>query len=443
MAAYSVRNTNQKCVSKHSASQFGGDESGSVAVLFAFLSIILVLMAGFAVDVGRLVLARSALFDAADAAGLAAGRTLLDGARAEDAKSAGAAYFEANVKSVTKAGATISVPVIEADADTQSVVVNSSVTVPLTLLQLTGVKSITMPVRSEVRFDAKDLEVGVAIDVTGSMNTSINGERKIDSLKLAFNNFVDAVVPADATLGRKVRVAVAPYSSGINLGDYARKASNNKSKDGCVTERLTKTYTDEAPSAANGYFATAADGTKDIDPTQGRQGYGCAPSKIFPLSSSRDQLKRHVEGFAADGTTGGHFGSQWAWNLVSEDYATFWGGTSAPAPYSKTKGSAPKLIKAVIIMTDGVNNISFRHGKSRDQQIALCDAMKIKGVVVFSVGFGLDSEPDVKLREEAKDTLRQCATPGAEYFADASNAAQLDNAFKQFATVLGKLRVDK
>ena len=64
--------------------------------------------------------------------------------------------------------------------------------------------------------------------------------------------------------------------------------------------------------------------------------------------------------------------------------------------------------------------------------------MKAKGVVVFTIGFGLGTTPAELI---AKQTLRTCASTGPEFFADASNANDLDAALQQFATILGKLRV--
>lgn len=420
--------------------KFAADDNGGVAIIFAFTGVVMLLMAGLAVDVGRMMMARSALVDAADAAGLAAGRALADGLKATDAVKTAEAYFEANGDVIKRSGAAIPTPEITADTGGQVVTVEASVVVPMTLMQVGGFKSVTIPVRSEVRYDAKDLEVGVAIDVTGSMNNSIKGERKIDSLKKAFKNFVETVIPEELPLGRTVRIGVAPYSASINLGPYAKTASDSNSTDGCVTERIVKQYSDKVPGAGL-YFAAKKDGVSDLDGSA--NDYSCPPAQLIPLTGKRDELTTAVDKYGVGGYTGGHFGTQWAWNLVSEDYGSFWGGQSKPDEYSKVTGPSPKLIKAVILMTDGVNNIAFRHGRSREQQIALCTAMKDRGVKVFSVGFGLDYEPNATQREEAKDTLRQCASPGPEYFADASDAAQLDTAFRQFAAVLGKLRVSQ
>jgi Flp pilus assembly protein TadG len=433
MASRSTRNAVQS---------FGSDERGAVAIIFGFLIVVLCLITGLAVDMGRILMARTALVDASDAAGLAVGRALMNGSSLADAEKAGYAFFEANIKNVGKVGAASPVPTIVTSQVNKSVAVNATVNVPMTLMQVGGFKSVAVPVRSEVKFDLKDLEVGVAIDITGSMNTSINGERKIDSLKKSFETFVKTLIPEEPTVGRKVRIGVAPYAPAINLGTFASKASDNRSADGCVTERGTNSYSDFVPTGPNA-FLVAKDGTKDQDPTQGKGAisYYCPTSRIVPLTDKRETLIDNVNKFNAGGFTAGHVGAQWAWNLVSEDYAGFWGGDSQPDAYSKVKDK--KLDKAVVFMTDGVFNTAFHHDTSFEQAAKLCEAMKKRGVLVFTLGFGLDSEPDLALRKKAKDSLRACATPGPEYYVDASNAVELDTAFKQFAAVLGKLRIAK
>jgi hypothetical protein len=268
----------------------------------------------------------------------------------------------------------------------------------------------------------------MALDITGSMSESLGGDIKINALKKAFALFADQVIPDRPIGGYSARIGLAPYSYSINLGAYASAASNNRSLDGCVTERASGQFNDNTDR-----FYVAADGKRNVDPTSGGANYQCLSSRLSPLSSDKDALERAVNAYTADGSTGGHFGIQWAWNLVSDNWAGVWGGTSAPASYSEvTKG---KLIKAVVLMTDGEFNTAYHGGKSSDQAIALCTAMKKKGIVVFSVVLG--NEP------EAMKTLQSCATPGAGYFVNATNPQELQAAFSNFATKLTQLRISQ
>ncbi|MFX8762551.1 hypothetical protein ABTM82_19300, partial [Acinetobacter baumannii] len=87
----------------------------------------------------------------------------------------------------------------------------------------------------------------------------------------------------------------------VNLGPYAAAATGNRSKDGCVTERANGTYTDKSPSSG-GRFDVAADGTANIDPTEGGVGmnlYSCPAPQIVPLTSDSATLIAKVNAFTA------------------------------------------------------------------------------------------------------------------------------------------------
>ena len=425
---------------------FRNDERGSIAIIFSLVIIVFCLFAGLAVDFSRLILAKRTLQDCADAAALAAGRTLVNGSNTAEADAiiVGKAYFADNGKQLARAGAVSPIPDIYPDKNTNSVVVQATGNVPLTFMALAGYPSMAIPVSSTVTFDNKDIEVGMALDITGSMNQFPpgGGPRKIDGLKFAFKKFAETLVPATPQATHLVRVGVVPFSASVNLGAYAKDASDSRSTDGCVTERSVASYDDKSP-VNGGYFDVAADGVNNIDPTEGGVGsarYFCPGPSIMPLTSDRQSLIDAVNNFSPGGYTAGHLGVQWGWNLISPDFGNFWGGNSKPASYALTLGSNPKLLKAMILMTDGIFNTSYHDDIARNQALAMCTAMKNKGVLVFTIGFGLGN---TGLEAVAKQTLRDCATTGPQFFADASNANDLDAALQQFATVLGKLRVSQ
>lgn len=166
------------CIGKGAAARFSSDDRGVVAMVFAFVSLAMFLFAGLGIDMARILAARSALIEASDAAALTVGRALVDGVAIDVAKERGEANFSANIKGVERAGATSPMPTINADPVAQIVTINASVAVPLTLLRLTGRDEVIVPVRSEIRYDLKDLEIGVAIDVTGSMGRIGEWHRK-------------------------------------------------------------------------------------------------------------------------------------------------------------------------------------------------------------------------------------------------------------------------
>lgn len=409
------------------ASRFHNDDRGSVAIIFGLASVTLLIISGVAIDYSRLTDMRERVSFAVDAASLAAGRAMAEG-QLSDAEVIALAqtYFTKNSENAKKMGS-IGTPTIALDRLNGTVKIDVAVNLDTTISRIGGVDHLAFPVSSTSTFKQRDVEVGMALDITGSMGERINGETKINSLKVAFEKFADKLMPDANHSTRRVRIGLAPYSAAINLGTYAGVASSNKSKDGCVTERKAGGASDD-----EGDFYVKADGSRSIDQSYS---YQCPAVSLTALSDSRDDLVRTVNSYALSASTGGHFGAQWAWNLVSDKWAGVFTGNSAPDSLDKVKED--KLVKAVVLMTDGEFNTAYHGGKSSTQAEALCKEMKAQGVLVFAVGFGLGSDPT------AISTLQNCATPGSGYFANAANGQELEAAFERFAGKLSELRLSQ
>jgi len=364
---------------------FASDERGAVAMLFSLMMTALFFLAGMAIDYNRAMNVRSRVSDAADAAALAAGRALIEG------------------------------KMTSSEIEALSIDVNGHVN--MTLARLGGFDSFDLPVSTSVNFQEKEIEVGMALDITGSMTEKdSNGQRKIEGLKAAFEKFADKLLPDTSNELRKVRIGIAPYSYSVNLGDYALGVSDSASST-CVVERKGGQYSDNT-----GLFFGANKST-------------CPTARLMPLSSDHDALVSAVDAFNANGSTAGHLGVQWAWNIISPNWAGTWGSDSAPVGYDMVQSH--KVLKAVVLMTDGEFNTQYHGPQSAEQAKQLCSAMKDEGVVIFSVGFGIGGNA------QALDTLKNCASEGSEYFANAANAEELDAAFARFADKLTALRVSK
>ena len=414
-----------------SASMFAHRADGSVGMILALCAVPFCMVVACSIDIGRAMHANQKLHDSIDSATLAAAKMIKEGkAEDDEIKAAALALFKTNVNNSANA-AVFSDGDLKVDIDRANSKVELTLPayIPTTFAKVGGIDKIDLPQKSTAVFALKDIEVGLALDVTGSMGQSPSkgGPPKIDTLKSAFAKFATLMLPDKPLPGQKIRLGLAPYSAAANLGSYADAASNKRSKDGCVTERDTgAAYSDNS-----GLFFVAADGTKDIDSTEGYGGYVCPKAKLVPLSKDRKTLISEVNDYQTGGWTGGHFGVQWAWNVVSPDWSGVWGGTSAPDSYSKIGDK--KLIKAVILMTDGVFNTAFHNDTSEYQALQLCKNMKDKGIQVFAIAF--DAPPG------AQTTLKACATTGPDYYADAGNAEELDKAFALFAQKINALRL--
>jgi Flp pilus assembly protein TadG len=220
----------------------------------------------------------------------------------------------------------------------------------------------------------------------------------------------------------------------------------------------------------------AADDTNPTDAPVGfyynSNGSDCLGREILPLTSDKEDLHYLANHLSVAGSTAGQIGLAWAWymispNFVTEDLADVWPADATPAAYAEDN-----LVKAVILMTDGVFNTMYEHGvPSRDsstlsgndnvrsavnsplgdsiaQAEALCDAIKAvdendddKGdVLLYTVGFDIGGNTQEEI--DARDFLSGCATPGGYYYL-ANDADDLQDAFNSIASSLSELRLSK
>ncbi|WP_374516825.1 ubiquitin-activating E1 FCCH domain-containing protein [Brevundimonas sp.] len=211
----------------------------------------------------------------------------------------------------------------------------------------------------------------------------------------------------------------------------------------CVTERSgAQAYTDAAPSTAR----------------VGRNYPGgsnpCLSATVLPLSSDRTTLKNRIDGFSASGSTAGQIGMAWGWYMVSPSFNSLW-PSGAAAPYNTAE-----TLKAVIIMTDGEFNTPYCNGViARDagsgsgsnsskidcsstngspfaQGRELCDGMKARNVVVYTVGFQLAEGGD------AASLMQYCASKPANFFLPASGG-DLSEAFAAIGRDITQLRISR
>ena len=213
----------------------------------------------------------------------------------------------------------------------------------------------------------------------------------------------------------------------------------------CTSERTgANAYTDVAPSTAfvgRNYPAAT-------NP--------CPSSTITPLSTDRTALKTQINDMVVGGSTAGQIGLAWGWYMVSPNFGYLWPSASQrPDVYG-----AKDLMKVVILMTDGAFNTPYcsdviaadagsgsgatgdhincnaTNGSAFTQAEALCNSIKAKNVVLYTVGF------DVGTDATAKAMLTSCATDTAHVFFPATGS-ELKSTFKAIAQEISNLRISK
>lgn len=185
------------------------DERGVTAIIFALSLVVLAPMILGLFDVYTASEQRVKLQDALDAAALYAART--DYNTDAEISAAGNKALQANLKLIR--GATlISAEFHLADGNTR--VTASATAQPLALAPSFWAHP-PVTVNTDAIRNSKDLEVALVLDVTGSMAGT-----KIADLRTAAKDLVDIVVK-DTQTPYYSKVAVVPWSSGVNLGEYA------------------------------------------------------------------------------------------------------------------------------------------------------------------------------------------------------------------------------
>lgn len=212
----------------------------------------------------------------------------------------------------------------------------------------------------------------------------------------------------------------------------------------CVSERTgAQTLTDVAPSASPVGYNYAATG----NPCDTGTG-------VIPMSTDAAPLHTRINGLTAAGSTSGHVGAAWGWYMVSPNWGYLW-------PNAASRGAAygtAETQKIVVLMTDGAFNSPYcngviasnaisgsgsaadhincnaTNGSSASQTIAICNAMKARGVVVYTVGFHIDNDAT------ALGVFQQCATDAAHFYL-ADDGTSLQNAFRQIGQSISQLRL--
>lgn len=399
-------------------SSFARREDGNAAMILALSLFPIIVMMGFAFDIQRAQTVKLHVQTAADAAALAGAREYYDGS--DNAANVARDYFLAAMSTVSH-GATCEEPSVTTNDAQVSVTLEASCSIETTVGGLVGREKITLGTASSASSKQTKLDLALMLDVSGSMSG-----QKLTDLKEAADNAVDILL-AGAT--SQTKIAITPYATSVNLGDFAEAAVGADSFDAtrdnptCVTERpgADKT-TDAGPEEGSyvGYETTTKEGSRNIT---------CPTADFLPLTNNSDDLKAKIASLSAGGWTAGQLGVAWSWYAISPDWNDIWPAESAARPYEDSD-----TIKAVVLMTDGSFNTTYDtdQGNSVNQSKVLCSAMRDQGVIVYSVAF--QAPPG------GQAVLADCATSEDHYF-EPEDGDALIAVYGEIAASLSNLRL--
>lgn len=462
---------------RRKAAAFATSEAGNFAVITAITLTALMLAVGFSINTVEMMLTRSNLQQALDAAITSTARDLTTGGiTPEDARPTVTAFLTANGGTGFASADEIALDDLDVDQGSKTVSAQASVALPLLFPVFGGSSERTITVVSAAKYSDQTMEVSMVLDVTGSMafdpkNSKLRNYGKINGLKVAATDAVQELFAGQNPENPRVKIAIVPFSNAVNVGSSLAESSvfpeksmqyrnleiastdplpanyykNYKRPDNCATERKVANHyiaSDDGPDVSMPH--------RDIMLSQYANLYrpslqACPSAALVPLTTDESELTNLISSLAPDGGTAGHIGIQWGWYMLSPYWKSVLPLASAPAAYDPAK-----VTKVMILMTDGEFNLSYydvknshdaynQNGKQApvDAATALCANMKAKGIQIFTIGFGLPSNEAAVARQ----TLKDCATPdtpSVKYFYEATDNDELDATFKAIVADLQK-----
>ncbi len=249
------------------AAHFARSKGGNVAMIYALSLVPVTVAAGAGLDLGRAMVVRARLAEALDAAGLAVGAT--SGLTQAQLQTLAQQYFSANYTADSSFGVPASVSVTQG---TDQVTLTTSVQMPTTLMNVVGIKTMSVGYTSQVVWGQTKLWVSLVLDNTGSMTeTDGTGTSKISALITATDNLLATLQSVAATAG-DVEVSLVPFSKDVRAGTSYVGASWIDWTD---WEAAPPSST---PSSSIGPGSTCPYGTN-----KSPYGYGCT---ISPVNNS-------------------------------------------------------------------------------------------------------------------------------------------------------------
>jgi Flp pilus assembly protein TadG len=463
---------------------FSRDESGVMIIMTLMFLVLMMIMGGMAVDFMRFESRRVMLQSVSDRAVLAAAEIEQDKTPADVVID----YFD----KAGFGGTIIGAPDVIDTADFNSVGVTARLEMDSIYLQLLGIDKLSAPAAATAVEGVANIEVSLIVDISGSMRDIVVPEEpgetstatKIESLRDAATTFAETMLIPK--FQDKISLSFVPYSEHVNIGpDLMANLP--------VTKIHDWSYCVEFEEAD--YLSTAFDMSATYDQMQHFQwnsaydnGYQnevvntiCPQydyEQIVPLTQNLASLKLEIAKLQPRAGTAIYMGLKWGLALLDPSMRTPVIGIADPAFAGRPvnfplPGAATDTQKVIVLMTDGVNSNSTRlidevyntpshyahwaannfwyyysrEGGYRNVQDwdytkftnveantfmkQLCDAAKLKGVIIYSVAV-------VAAGDDVSD-MADCASSDSHFFK--ATGDELESIFVSIAKQITELRL--
>jgi Flp pilus assembly protein TadG len=437
------------------------DERAVVALLVGLIMPVIIISSGIAYDLAAAYNVRNRLANAVDKAALAVAASDGDQAQLEAVMNK---FFEANFPE-DKLGLTLNVSLSLVD---DKVNVSGSVRSDNSFMSILGFDYINVYAKSVVSRQLTGVEAVLVLDVTGSMagsritelrrsaasfvNIMFENIYSIDDIKIGIVPYANTVNVGPYGLGRNLlnqvydtpfvsRPTTDPFVSPTSNINYTSSNSTTSAWRGCILERNypLDTTDDSSPNWQMYRYPPQCTSTRNgvCQTWRNDPNYLCPTARLVPLTNNQTQLLNTINNLSTSGNTYGNVGMAWGWRVISPEFPFTEG-----ADWDDTNWR-----KVVIMMTDGdntMNNFYSAYGRTANHSITashlddrfaeICDNMKEKGVIIYTITFSTDID------ENTKDYYRACATTESKYY-DVKTNAELLPAFQEIARQLSRIHI--
>lgn len=199
---------------------FGRDERGVFAVVFGLMALVLVALGGAVVDYVTLQQARTRSQTALDAATLALQPAINNTAETDETiriKAEKLVLERLGTNNIRNA----KIDKVVIDREKGELLLSGTFSVETIFVKLVGVEELHATITSQATKGIANVEVAVALDVTGSMKELLpSGDTRLAALKKAVDALTKEILALN-TSENYAKVALVPYAQAINAGQYA------------------------------------------------------------------------------------------------------------------------------------------------------------------------------------------------------------------------------
>jgi Flp pilus assembly protein TadG len=351
---------------------FRRDERGGAIIFTLFLLVMMIMVAGYAIDTMRFENKRARLQATLDRAVLAAtdlDQTLVPEDVVRD-------YFD-------KADLLDQITNIRVVESLNGRTVSATAQLDVNTMFMQGVERLIAPASGSATESISDVEIVLVLDISGSMRSN----SKIQNLRNAANEFVSTVLTNDNE--NRMSIGIVPFNAQVNLGPTLRAQYNVShltgiSNSNCIDMPASVfggtgiSRTLQMPQS--GYFDAASSTSKTngwvniqapVFSTTSSIHDAVPVCKVFANNIVRlpnrniGQLQSQITGLTADGNTSIYLGMKWGLAMLDPGTRPIFTNLIAGGAMASNLAGRPydynreDTIKVIVLMTDGSHVSSF------------------------------------------------------------------------------------